>query len=336
MKERNSYWDNLRFALICLVVVSHGLFPHNEVGEITSIIIVFINTFHMPLFIFVSGMFHTNKNLTKRIVLLLVYYLYCKILILEINHLVYGSEKIISLFSENTFPWFLLALVSYTLLTYWVRELHPGFILVVALVVGCVAGYDSMITGSEVLTRVVVWFPYYYMGAVLNKDKILEFIKQKYVRISGICIVVAWIGICVCFRKDIWNIMYLSMPTCTYANIPYTCNGTTRLFHYMLVCLIGMGIMTLIPRRKIVGVSKWGTATLQVYIYHLFVRGIVEKYGIGNYFCSNDLLTIIYCFINVGITIILSQDIFSIPTNLIKKYCFANLKDKNANKRLEC
>ena len=57
--------------------------------------------------------------------------------------------------------------------------------------------------------------------------------------------------------------------------------------------------------------------------------------GIYNYFCSTDLLTVIYCFINVGITIILSQNIFAIPTNLIKKYCFANVKDKNINKTLE-
>lgn len=83
MSKRSEYWDNMKFAIICLVVISHGLTNHIHTSLVNASTIVFINTFHMPLFIFVSGLFHSNKNLDRRIVLLLSYTLYFKILNME-------------------------------------------------------------------------------------------------------------------------------------------------------------------------------------------------------------------------------------------------------------
>lgn len=65
--ERDKYWDTLKFALIFLVVYGH------VIGNIvidtcfTRAMFNFIYTFHMPLFIFVSGRFshYTDKNRYK-------------------------------------------------------------------------------------------------------------------------------------------------------------------------------------------------------------------------------------------------------------------------------
>lgn len=68
MKERDVYFDNLKFILILLVVMGHLFQPFN--GGITiGPIFKFLYSVHMPLFIFVAGYFSKNvdnKNYNKR------------------------------------------------------------------------------------------------------------------------------------------------------------------------------------------------------------------------------------------------------------------------------
>lgn len=56
MKERNYLFDNLKFLLIVLVVFGHSLeeisLEHNY-----AIIRAWIYSFHMPVFVFISGYF---------------------------------------------------------------------------------------------------------------------------------------------------------------------------------------------------------------------------------------------------------------------------------------
>ena len=56
IKTREYQYDNLRFLLIALVVLGHlleiaGEFPHRE------LLYALIYSFHMPAFLFLSGMF---------------------------------------------------------------------------------------------------------------------------------------------------------------------------------------------------------------------------------------------------------------------------------------
>ena len=56
MKERDTYFDNLKFILILLVVVGHLIEPFNDEAAMGAIY-RFIYSFHMPLFIFAAGYF---------------------------------------------------------------------------------------------------------------------------------------------------------------------------------------------------------------------------------------------------------------------------------------
>ena len=93
MSRRTAFWDNLKFAIICMVVISHGIANHLEASLMNTATVVFINTFHMPLFIFISGLFHKNKDISKRVVLMLSYALYFKILNMEFGSLLGGVKQ---------------------------------------------------------------------------------------------------------------------------------------------------------------------------------------------------------------------------------------------------
>lgn len=83
-----------------------------------------------------------------------------------------------------------------------------------------------------------------------------------------------------------------------------------------------------IPTKSLKGISHWGKNTLSVYIYHMFVRSIFYELGWTDYLCQSREGIVLLCLINVGVTIILSLDFFSIPTNLIKKFCYSSLSHK--------
>lgn len=66
LKQRVAYYDNLKGILIVLVVVGHLLEPVAVSANMTTMQFVdFIYLFHMPLFIFVSGLF--CKSICKKV-----------------------------------------------------------------------------------------------------------------------------------------------------------------------------------------------------------------------------------------------------------------------------
>ena len=67
MTHRLHYIDNLKGVLILLVVLGHCIqctdldFDHNAVFR-------YIYSFHMPFFIYLAGLFHSNHNIKNRCV----------------------------------------------------------------------------------------------------------------------------------------------------------------------------------------------------------------------------------------------------------------------------
>ena len=63
-KARNTQIDSLKFFLIFLVLVGHCI-DINLNSRINSSLFRFIYSFHMPVFVIISGMMFRNKNLKE-------------------------------------------------------------------------------------------------------------------------------------------------------------------------------------------------------------------------------------------------------------------------------
>ena len=83
-KQRLYIFDNVKAILIFLVVFQHYLMYRDEKG-IVECITTYIALFHMPMFIFVSGLFHKNIFIWKRISQLFVMYAIYNISLAVIN-----------------------------------------------------------------------------------------------------------------------------------------------------------------------------------------------------------------------------------------------------------
>lgn len=67
VKTRIALWDNLKFVLILLVVIGHfSKFFQND-SSIYRSVFLFIYAFHMPLFLFISGLFHKDEKIGENV-----------------------------------------------------------------------------------------------------------------------------------------------------------------------------------------------------------------------------------------------------------------------------
>lgn len=266
-------WDNLKFLLIVFVVIGH--FADLCITEPSfRSIFLWIYSFHMPLFVFVSGLLHNNKNVTKKIVMnLSLGYL------LKINYFIVkaalGQKPGFSVFSEHGVPWFMFALAAFLFLSYVVRKMDYKYILIMSVIVACFAGYDKSVGDFLILSRIFVFYPFYVLG-ILLQDKIRDGIKVAYVwKLAAAFLLILWAWIC--FRFDV---MYELRSFFTGRNpfpaIYYPFGCLIRLCCYMISVVLGGAFICLIPNRRLPVISKFGTRTLQVYFWHYSVIYIMQ------------------------------------------------------------
>lgn len=135
VRERDAFWDNVKFFLIVLVVVGHFLEPYRDVDYYwPRYIFTVIYTFHMPLFIFVSGLFSKSvirgeRFRFERVISFLLLYMIYKIISAVLSHILYGDEIQIDFFVVQGLAWYLLAMAAWLFITYLVKDIHPVLIL---------------------------------------------------------------------------------------------------------------------------------------------------------------------------------------------------------------
>lgn len=218
-------------------------------------------------------------------------------------------------------------------MTYLLRNINYKYVLVMSIVIGSLCGYDTTISSSQLWSRIFCWFPYYFLGSMLDPDDITEFLHKQIIKLIGLCSILIFGGGCIVFRQSIWKMMYLAIPTNLYSMMPFYCDGLIRILHYLAVSMISIGFMVCIPSKEIKGITHFGKNTLSVYIYHMFVRSLFYRYGITDNLCSYRLGIVLLCMINIIITMILSFDIVSLPTDYIRKLCYAsNINDEKGLK----
>ena len=116
--NRYPYWDNLKFLLIFLVVLCHFIDVKIAKNHVFKSIYLFVYSFHMPLFIFVSGLFFDKSGKTNRqraISYFLIYFLIR--LFVTVTRYSLNDTFDFRLFGNENIGWFIFVLGVYTLIT---------------------------------------------------------------------------------------------------------------------------------------------------------------------------------------------------------------------------
>ena len=180
-KEKIRYYifDNIKGILIFMVVFSHFLFEYSTSHQntISRKIVVFIYSFHMPCFIFISG-FLTSSNSIKIINLtrlLILYYLFNFSFSLIVYFLY--DYKINFLVPQISY-WYILSLFSWRIIIKFLIKFD--YIILISIIISLLEGYWECFSNILAIDNTIAFLPFFLAGNYIrNKGLIDSYLKLK-------------------------------------------------------------------------------------------------------------------------------------------------------------
>lgn len=167
MRNRSTYWDNIKGFLILFVVFGHILYQcYDRAGYIPAVI-DYIYMFHMPAFVFVSGYFGKSENSRsfKSISKLVFLYFIFNSITLFIKY----REGMTSLIEPLYSYWYLIALIVWRLTAHRLAKFK--WINIILFAAALVAGFFPSIDNQFAIARIIGFYPFYMLGYQLSSEK---------------------------------------------------------------------------------------------------------------------------------------------------------------------
>ena len=323
-KKRNEYIDILKGVAIVLVVVGHCIqfgsgvsyLENNEFFQ--NIVFRFIYSFHMPLFVLISGYLFYNtlskkdvKAIIKSRINTLVLPIFVWTILQNILLFICGKNDSFNLFSSIDYSFsnwtFLWALFIIILLVMLIEKAYNGKL----------AFYIALIILTNLLNEPRLNFmfyllPYFIIGYKVNryKDVLKKYINLKTLIISSVVLTVLFVVM----------LKHFNYPNYIYTSEYYVVNNienlANNLFRFSvgligsyLACTYIYIIRKLLQKTRIFTIL--GRNTLGIYIISCVLNGIVLMDGITKDFE--------FSYINVIVESIIMLLVSCLLTIIIKK-----------------
>lgn len=324
-KKRIFLYDNLKFFLIFFVLIGHFM-DFTGITDDTDgfrAAFVFLYSFHMPLFIFISGLFYSSKDIFRKIASFLAAGIITEIVIFLSKYILFGVNDF-SLTSISGVPWYLLAMAAFMALNYVFRDVNKIFMLVTAVLIACFAGYSNEIGDEFTLSRIIVFYPFYILGSMTNKLKLEKLSKNVKLKLAGGAVLVIWAVICALYVSHFYYLRLLFTGRNSFADtlaetmMPY--GSLYRLMCYALTTLFGFSFICLCPARRIPVITDFGQRTLQVYFWHSTVIYILMSIPATASLTTGTTGTkLLFILFSIPALFLLSLKPFAFPCNIIMK-----------------
>lgn len=321
MAKRIEKWDILKFFLIFTVVLGHIADFYTDKSEVMQYLFIFIYIFHMPLFIFLSGLFSkrtVNEMRFDKIVGYLVVYFFTK-LILSLYSLIVNGEFKLNLFNDGGLPWFMFAMFVFPLVTYCVKKVKIPVVLTVSIAIALIVGYFRCVGTVLSLSRIIVYFPFFYVGYATDIRYLQHLCNKNWIKALSAVVLVLIAVVCFAFGDN----MMVLRPLLTGKNSYYAIEEhfeyafALRLCCYVLSAFACFSVIALTPNHtKLPAFRVMGSRTLSVYVYHYLVL-----YLLFNHLGLKEALVpllpwwalVIMVPISLAITVLLSLNLFYKP-----------------------
>lgn len=271
-KERVSLWDNAKFLLIFLVVLGHFADYYTKDSLNMRRLFLFIYLFHMPAFIFISGLFSKNTVNHKRYRKVFEYffiYLFIRMFLFVTRSLCYGEVAKFSLFPSTGVSWYIFALAVFILITMCLKDLNRTYFLIFAVVLACFTGYDSSVGSEFALSRIIVYYPFFLAGYYMEQEKLVTILKKKHITAVSAVVFAIFAFFIYRYIDRIYWVRPLLTGQNPFGSLKqyYKYGMFLRFAYYLVVFLLIFCLISLIPQRNSI-FTVWGQRSLQVYALH--------------------------------------------------------------------
>lgn len=271
--ERNYHFDNLKALLIFLVVFGHLIEPIRDIDVFKSIYFI-IYSFHMPLFIFLTGYFSkpNTKGLAKTLRTFIIYDIIFALsyVILFGNTAGGGGGSFLSTILFALQPvwilWYLLSIIWWRfLLIFYEKYPRLEFLIIAVIIIFNFIPFNLRILS---IGRTLSFFPFYILGYIA---------KERNFNFKGI-------------RKDKHKLIYLLIILIIFWST-YSVNISDSLLYgtdivlnqssapmlvvlfkvvtYLVAISASLLVISITPTEK-TRYSEIGTKTMPIFIYHIF------------------------------------------------------------------
>lgn len=284
-KNRIALWDNLKFFLIVCVVIGHIVDYSTKTESLSRAIYLYLYSFHMPLFIFISGLFFNYKNVSNKVCLFIIYGILLKIVIFSSNFICSSYIPKFSTFSDAEIPWFLFALAAYYTLAVLLKDLNKFFLLIFSIIFACYVGYDKSIRDFLYLSRIIIFFPFFWLGLILSSNNIIEYkVNKKTLKIFiALFIVISFAILCINHIDVLYRLRGFFTGRNPFPQTLLDFGPLIRIVCYGISLLMCWALIILTPNKTIPFITLWGSRTLHVYFWH------------------KPLMIVLLCFIPISI-----------------------------------
>ncbi|MNO45052.1 hypothetical protein D3C76_353090 [compost metagenome] len=304
-----TFFLNLRFMLIVTVFAGNAIEPLiNSLSGMHSLYL-WIFSFHMPLFVLVTGYF-AGKSLTGaagRKVLLQIglQYLIFQTLYSALDVSVFNVANIHhSFFAPYLLLWFLASHACWRLLMLGMGRWSKTAQIIFAVAAGVAVGYLQLDGVWFSISRTFVYLPFFVIGYHFSFEAFAR-IYNKYVKITAAAasvLLLLMLGTLGAKLPLGW--LYGSM-TYMQLDAPEWYAGVYRLGMYGLQLAASLAFLGWVPYR-LSRMTDWGRRTLYVFLLHGFVVRLAAVSGIYAYL-GNAAGAALVLLCAVSFTVLLAQ-----------------------------
>lgn len=275
------------FALLSVLAVS-GYFIDECLNEswVSKGLFIFIISFHMPLLIFLVGAIFKEyeddrETIWRLVICSLILYALMKLVISIVSFFLDG-EWTFSLLSESGAPWIFFSAASYLLLACCLKRVDKRVLLGFSVILALLCGYTETIGDFLVLSRTIVFFPFFILGWIYGIDRTEQITNKKWLRLLGIITLALALFITVRFA----SYGYLSRPLFAGGNAYATLGGRVsfgpmyRLLSYYISTALSVAVLAVTPRKSFGKyIDSLGTSFVQIYFWHCPVLYVLTWLG---------------------------------------------------------
>jgi len=292
MKQRIYKYDNVKALLIFLVVIGHMTTDYVSDSHLVRWTTLWIYTFHMPAFIFISGLVHKHYITREKAELgvkgetrmrwdkVWGFFLcgYGLKIFLQFTRTLMGQNPLWHWIAEPGIPWYLFVMAEYEMLFYFMRKINdkvkPPVMIAGAFVLSALFGYLPIDGDVFCIARMVNFLPIYMIGYYLDMKTFAAAVDKLRYRVISAIIVVTTIVICYLgpwtwysWRK--WFTGRRSYEFLTdFFEGAVTWGWAIRPAVWAYAIILSLAIIVLIPDRQLGYVTTVGERTLNIYFWH--------------------------------------------------------------------
>lgn len=293
MKQRIYRYDNVKALLIFLVVLGHMTTDYVSDSHLVRWTTLWIYTFHMPAFIFLSGIVHKHYITEERASLgikgetrmrwdkVLGFFLcgYGLKIFLQFTRTLMGQHPLWHWIEEPGIPWYLFVMAEYELLFYLMRKIDekakPWMMITAAFALSAASGYFNFIDDTFCISRMINFLPIYMIGYYLDMKEFNSFIERKRYKIAGACVLIVSLVVCrllpwgrYSFRKWFTGRRSYEFLSDFFGSAAVTYGWLIRIAVWAVAIAITLSLIAIIPDKKLGHITTTGARTLNIYFWH--------------------------------------------------------------------